>query len=139
MSDLPSSLPPGGDALPPAPVEINCSSDEANYFVHIVDFYRPLLQEIVEKVPPLELLALLAFLQSALEVQMQEARGAFDEVREFFNQVYPALLHNHSKEHPEDFVGQNFVIVIPTPGPTPVVSPFEEKPRIIMPGNGIVN
>lgn len=127
---------------PPVPVDYNAG--EINYFLQSLDFYRPLLKKLIASVPPTELVVLLAFLQAALESQADGLfRGAFEDVRAFFDKLYPVILANDLEMRQQDAAekGEPYVeeegilIVIPTPTQGVVArSPLEEEPRLITPG-----
>jgi len=122
------------------PIPVSFSKEQANYLLHVVDFYRTVIEGVVNTVPPLELVFILAFLQAAIETQAPEgATEAFNEARAFFQQVYPTLMRTVAEAEGAPEEG-NLLIVVPKPSPASVaVSPAEENPRIIIPGSGLVN
>lgn len=136
---------PGAPGSPPGPsggppLQVVFSEDEANYLLHVIGFFGPLLKEFTNRFSPGDLVAVLGFLQAALETQVPGLRGAFDDVREFFDNVYPLLLKADAKENGEVTEPQSLMLVFPQPAPgTPAVSPLEEEPRIIIAGNDRVN
>lgn len=133
--------PPAPPSTPPAPpAQVSFSRDEANYFLHVVDFHRELIVGITKDVAPLDLPVVLAFLQSAIETQIHQSRQAFDEQRVFFNTIYPVVLHQNAEEHPEESTEGSIMIVVPTPRNGPALDTYSDPPRIITPsGSKLVN
>lgn len=137
MEEIPPPAPP---ADPPQPDGIEIPHKEnANFFLYVVDFYRSTLEEIIAKVPPMQIVFLLAFLQGAIESQLAEAAGAFEECREFFRAVYPPFMQGHILSHPDEAPKDDeILIIIPTPSPM-IGLTQDDTPRIITPGSSKVN
>ncbi len=132
MSDQVPLVEPTGE---PAPLEVEFSENQANYLIHILAFYRPVMEDFLTKVPLTEAVACLAFLQAALDVQMENAYDAFNDTRRFFQTVYPPLLENHIQAHP-DLAEKPFLLVVPSPTPGKVAqNPFQEESKIISTGS----
>ena len=134
--------------LPPVPpsdkVEIQSPFEpvEVNFLLHLINFYQPLVAEVLSQAPPADLMGLMAFLTAAIEIQDPVAGVAFDEMRGFFRQIYPVLLEKNREENPQDATpGQNFIIIYPRPSEDiPAISPITDEPRIITPGgSGRIN
>lgn len=121
--------------------EVTYSKNEANYFLHVVDFHRETIAEVLARISPLDLVVVCAFIQAAIETQIPAAGPAFDEQRQFFDAIYPSILAGNEVLHPEDKVAEgNLIIVIPSPTPDTLgVCNTVEPPLLVAPGSRMVN
>lgn len=131
-----------------APVPVNYSAAESQFFLQVLDFYRPAIKSLLATIPPAELVVVLAFLQAAMETQAPVFTEGFEDVRNFFQQVYPSILKHdeeqrraaaeaEGQELPKENDSLN--IVIPAPANNlQGKEPQAEEPRIIMPGSRLL-
>lgn len=137
----PSAPPPDVPAPPPQPFSVSFNRDEVNYFLHVIDFHREMVKEVLQKVPPLDLVTILGFIQGAIEAQIPQAAGAFNEQREFFRIIYPAILAGHFMDHPEEQPAgddTNIFMIVPKPANGVGFCELPDGPRIIHPGSSLV-
>jgi hypothetical protein len=106
------------ELIPPTPPFDAPSTDNpavAAYFLQVVDHYRTQVSLLLGSVPPLELPFILAYIIGALETQQPLAGEAFEEARDFWHRLYPAVLEQHAKDHGVTATADSVLMVIPVP------------------------
>jgi hypothetical protein len=134
---MPPPGPPADNTAGPVPSSVE--SNEAFYFLHVLDRYREIIQQVSSNIPPLELLVVLGFLQAALEVQLPVAREAFEEVRGWFDLVYPGMLNHFRNTSGEEIPENQLLIVTPSiKGSNVLVTPAGEESKLLTPGSRLI-
>lgn len=120
----------------PQPIQVFFSEEEANFFIQKVDFYQPVIKAMTQSCPPGDLVVLLAFLIAAIETQKPDTGPAFDEIRVFFNAIYPNILAHDAEKNPQSVDEDGCRVVVPraTPGKRGIDA-FSTEPKIILSGS----
>lgn len=118
-----NQIPPAPPSPDSPPIPFVFTADQCNYLIHKVDFYRTEMQKLVDVVlnggqGPGDLIIIMAFLLSVMETQIPVLREDFEEIRTFWNQIYPAMIQLDIEQHPDDVidVANNFMLVWPKLG-----------------------
>ena len=64
MTDEPIMPPPAPPPDTPPAIPVQFSAEEINFFLAVLDFYKPEIVRLTEIIPPAELAVVLGFLQA---------------------------------------------------------------------------